>query len=222
MKNAVFIFFILIVFVPTTLSGQKPDKTSTKIIITGTVTGLDGSPATDTQIYVDSVNTGVTTNDLGKYKVKANPGAKTVFAWSYMKGSGEAVIDGRTTVDIKLDPRKDTRPDFSRAKTEANDGFVTRKSERQKIYTNIYQMIREEVPGVLVTGSSIVVQQQNSFYGSSQPLFLVDGVRVSSISNINPVEVKSIVLLKGSQTAVYGTEGANGVISITLKSGAEK
>ena len=63
-------------------------------------------------------------------------------------------------------------------------------------------MIREEVPGVMVSGSSIIVQQQNSFYGSSQPLFLVDGVRVSSISNINPVEVKSIVLLKGSQTAI--------------------
>jgi len=222
MKNAIFIFIVFIVFVPTALSGQKSDKASSKIVITGTVTGLDGTPAADTQIYVDSVNTGVTTNDLGKYKVKVNPGAKTVFAYSYMKGSGEAVIDGRTTVDIRLDPRKDTRPDFSRAITEVKDSSVTRKPARQKIYTNIYQMIREEVPGVMVSGSSIIVQQQNSFFGSSQPLFLVDGVRVSSISNINPVEVKSIVLLKGSQTAVYGTEGANGVISITLKSGAEK
>jgi len=53
-------------------------------------------------------------------------------------------------------------------------------------------------------------------------LFLVNGARVNNISNINPVEVKSIVLLKGSQAAVYGMEGANGVLSITLKSGDEK
>ena len=125
MKNAIFFVIIFTVFIQATLSGQKSDKTSTKIVITGTITGLDGSPAADTQIYVDSVNTGVTTNDLGKYKVKINPGAKTVFAWSYMKGSGEAVIDGRTTVDIKLDPRKDTRPDFSRTKTEVKDSPVT-------------------------------------------------------------------------------------------------
>jgi TonB-dependent SusC/RagA subfamily outer membrane receptor len=83
-------------------------------------------------------------------------------------------------------------------------------------------MIRQEVPGVLVSGTSIVVQQQNSFFGSSAPLFLVNGVRVSSISNISPLDVESIVLLKGSQASVYGAEGANGVISITLKTGAEK
>jgi outer membrane receptor protein involved in Fe transport len=222
MKNAIFISIILIVFIHTAVSGQKSDKTSSKIVITGTVTGLDGNPAADAQIYVDSVDTGVTTNDLGKYKIKVSPGAKTVFAYSYMKGGGEAVIDGRTTVDIRLDPRQDTRPDFSGAITEAEDNSVTIRPKHQKVYTNIYQMIREEVPGVLVSGSSIVVQQQNSFFGSSQPLFLVNGARVNNISNINPVEVKSIVLLKGSQAAVYGMEGANGVLSITLKSGAEK
>jgi outer membrane cobalamin receptor len=83
-------------------------------------------------------------------------------------------------------------------------------------------MIRQEVPGVLVNGKSIVVQQSNSFFGSSTPLFLVNGVRVNSIDYINPVEVKSIKLLKGSNANIYGVEGANGVISITLFSGSEK
>ena len=222
MKNTILISVICIVFIQAIVSGQKPDKTSSKITITGTVTGMDGNPEADAQIYVDSVNTGVITNDLGKYKVKVSAGAKTVFAWSYMKGSGEAVIDGKTTVDVRLDPRKDTKPDFSRATSEVKDSSITTNPKRQKTYTNIYQMIREEVPGVLVSGSSIVVQQPNSFYGSTQPLFLLNGVRVNNISNINPVEVKTIVLLKGSQAAVYGMEGANGVISITLKSGSDK
>jgi hypothetical protein len=222
MKNTTVISFIFIVFIQAIVSGQKADKTSSKITITGTVTGFDGNPAADAEIYIDSINTGITTNDLGKYKVKVSAGAKTVFAWSYMKGSGEAVIDGKTTVDIRLDPRKDTKPDFSRATTEVKDSSDSRKPKSQKVYTNIYQMIREEVPGVMVSGSSIVVQQPNSFFGSTQPLFLVNGVRVNNISNINPVEVKTIVLLKGSQAAVYGIEGANGVLSITLKSGSDK
>jgi hypothetical protein len=89
-------------------------------------------------------------------------------------------------------------------------------------YIDIYQMIRQELPGVVVSGRSIMVQGQNSFLGSSQPLFVVNGNIVNSIDYINPQEVKSIKLLKGSYANIYGVEGANGVISITLITGADK
>ncbi len=222
MKNTILLIIVLLVSILAPVTGQKTDKTSSKIIITGTVTGLDGSPASEAQIFIDSVDTGISTNDLGKYKVKVSPGAKTVFACSYMKGCGESAIEGRTIVDIKLDPRKSTRPDFKSTSSEEKESSDSDKRSKNNTYNNIYQMIRAEVPGVLVTGSNIVVQQQNSFYGSSAPLFLVNGVRVNSISYINPLEVKSIVLLKGSQAAVYGNDGANGVLSITLKTGSDK
>jgi outer membrane receptor protein involved in Fe transport len=210
------------IFVLQDATAQKTYRSKGKIIITGTVTGLDGKPAADAQIYVDSIETGVTTNDLGKYRVKVDTGAKTVFAWSMMKGSGEAAIEGKSTIDIRLDPRKETRPDYSASASKESEISTPGKNRKINTYTNIYEMIRQEVPGVLVSGSSIVVQQQNSFFGNSAPLFLVNGIRVSSINNINPLEVESIVLLKGSQASVYGVEGANGVISITLKTGAEK
>ena len=83
-------------------------------------------------------------------------------------------------------------------------------------------MIRHEVTGVVVSGRSIMVQGPNSFFGSSQPLFVVNGVRVNSIDNINPLEVKSIKLLKGSAANIYGNDGANGVIVIDLQSSADK
>ena len=222
MKNTILLIVVFIFSIVTVVSGQKPDKTPSKIIITGTVTGLDGSPASDAQIFIDSVDTGISTNELGKYRVKVNPGAKTVFVYSFMKGCGEAAIEGRSVVDIKLDPRRSTRPDFSGISTEEKESSDSEKRSKNNTYNNIYQMIRAEVPGVLVTGSNIVVQQQNSFFGSSTPLFLVNGVRVTSISYINPLEVKSIVLLKGSQAAAYGNEGANGVLSITLKTGSDR
>jgi hypothetical protein len=83
-------------------------------------------------------------------------------------------------------------------------------------------MIRNEVPGVVVSGKSIVVQGPNSFFGSSQPLFVVNGVRVYNIDYLNPVEVKSIKLLKGSSANIYGNEGANGVIVIDLQGTSDK
>jgi outer membrane receptor protein involved in Fe transport len=89
-------------------------------------------------------------------------------------------------------------------------------------YNNIYEMIRCEVNGVTVSGRNIQIQQAHSFYGSSTPLFVVNGIIVQSIDNINPLEVKSIGLLKGSSAAIYGVNGSNGVISIKLKDGSDK
>lgn len=52
------------------------------------------------------------------------------------------------------------------------------------------------------------------------PLYIVDGVPVSSIDNISPEEIASMDVLKdGSAAAIYGTRGTNGVILITTKRG---
>jgi len=83
-------------------------------------------------------------------------------------------------------------------------------------------MIRGEVSGVVVSGRSVKIQQGKSFFGSSDPLYVINGVIVQSIDNVNPVEVKSISVLTGSQAAIYGVRGANGVISITLLNGSER
>lgn len=54
----------------------------------------------------------------------------------------------------------------------------------------------------------------------TSPLYIVDGVPVSSIDNISPDEIASMDVLKdGSAAAIYGTRGTNGVIIITTKRG---
>ena len=57
---------------------------------------------------------------------------------------------------------------------------------------------------MIVSGRSVQIQQGHSFFGSSTPLFTVNGVIVHSIDNVNPVEVKSIKVLKGSQLQFMG------------------
>jgi TonB-dependent SusC/RagA subfamily outer membrane receptor len=78
-------------------------------------------------------------------------------------------------------------------------------------------MIKGRIPGVSVTGNTIMIQGPISFTTSSTPLFVVDGTVVSSIDNISPIEVSSIDILKGPAAAIYGSRGANGVILIKLK-----
>jgi TonB-dependent SusC/RagA subfamily outer membrane receptor len=77
-------------------------------------------------------------------------------------------------------------------------------------------MIRGEVAGVQVNGKSIRIQGPSSFNLSTEPLFVVDGIVVTSIDEISPQMVKSIDILKGSAASIYGSRGSNGVILINL------
>lgn len=213
----------ILIFFPVGLTGQESGSASgKKITISGTVTGQDGKPVSGAMIYVDSVNTGILTNGLGKFKIKIISDSKSLIASSVDHGYGKADINFNMPVNITLNGDSKNLTVFLANNTREKAAGKANRSGKINTYNDIYQMIRTEVPGVVVSGKSIVVQQQNSFLGSSQPLFVVNGIRVNSIDYINPLEVKSIQLLKGSNANIYGIEGANGVISITLKSGADK
>ena len=53
---------------------------------------------------------------------------------------------------------------------------------------------------------------------NSSPLFIIDGVRAGGIESLDPSEIESIEILKdAASAAIYGAEGANGVVIITTK-----
>lgn len=114
--------------------------------------------------------------------------------------------------------------------------------------TNVVNSLAGKVAGVNVAstatgagGSSrVVIRGNNSLSGANQPLYVVDGVPIDNknlgaagmwggsdggdgISSINPEDIESISVLKGtSAAALYGYRSANGVILITTKSGAQR
>jgi TonB-dependent SusC/RagA subfamily outer membrane receptor len=90
------------------------------------------------------------------------------------------------------------------------------------MYSDIYQMIAGKVPGVEVRGRTITIRGTTSIMLSSEPLYVVDNIIVSSIENISPIDVKSIEVLKGASAAIYGSRGSNGVLLITLKGVSDK
>jgi len=220
------IFLILVVSLPIlqVATGQKADKKDDKpITISGKVISPDNQPVAGAVFYVDNIKTSYITNEKGAYKIKVNPSAFKLKVSSSRFGTLDTLLNGQTKIDF-IFKSNEADPLAGVNNPPEGNGLKQTKSKPKKMntYNNIYQMIQNEVSGVLVSGRSIVIQQQNSFFGSSDPLFVVDGVIVSSIDFVNPVEVKSISVLTGSSAAIYGVRGANGVISITCINGSEE
>lgn len=205
--------------------GKKTDKT---ITITGKVLNLNKEPVEGAVFYIDNIKTSYRSDSKGSYKIKVSSSALNLEVRSPEYGFCETLINGQTKINVTLNGISDYQAlnpgDTAKVNKPAYTGSspVKKKARKMNTYANIWQMIRGEVSGVVVSGRSVQIQQGHSFFGSSEPLYVVNGVIVTSIDNINPVEVKSIAVLKGSSAAIYGVRGANGVISITLINGSER
>jgi len=230
MKLRVVFILLLSVMAGVTLCGQKSNK---KIKITGYVTDAAQRPVVDAIIMIDDEKTNNTTNNRGFYKVKVRPTAQKIGVFTLTAGISEVTIDGKTRINFVFEsviPSTADNQNDVQDEEEINIGYGTVKrrnlttpvnkidgtNERYAAYTSIYDMIRGEVPGVTVAGKSITIHGVNSYMLSSEPLFVVDGMTVSSIDDIIPRMVKSIEVLKGSSASIYGSRGANGVILINL------
>ena len=111
------------------------------------------------------------------------------------------------------------------AKNTNQTNFEVKPNEERRANIPLDDMIRR-LPGVLVTGSgqniSIKISGSESFMAGTSPLFVINGspagdnyAQVASV--VNPNDVSSIRVLKGSEATIYGTRGANGVILINTK-----
>lgn len=97
--------------------------------------------------------------------------------------------------------------------------------------TNIMAGLQGAAPGVIVTrtggdpSGSVTVRIRGiaTINGSADPLYIVDGVQVGTNADfLNPADIERIEVLKdASATAIYGAQGANGVVMITTKRGTK-
>ncbi|MFD1817470.1 TonB-dependent outer membrane receptor, SusC/RagA subfamily, signature region [Pseudarcicella hirudinis] len=91
--------------------------------------------------------------------------------------------------------------------------------------TNVLQILQGRVAGVQVSGSgldySVTIRGINSLSGSTEPLYLIDGIPVdaSGIASVPPCDVEAIDVLKGAAAAIFGSRASNGVIAILTKRG---
>ncbi len=224
-----FVLFLSLLTIPVAYT-QKAGK---KIKITGTVVDSNRKPVEGAVILADGEKTDKVTNSQGEYSIKVLPSVKTITILTLPGNAAKtADIDGKKVVNFILDeavantgaqvPKENETVDIgygtSSKKQSSTSGRKTDLNKASsKSYLNIYDMIKSEVPGVQVVGTSIRLQQgTTSFSSPSEPLFVVDGTIVNQIDGLIPSQVQSISLLKGSAASIYGSRGTNGVLVFTL------
>jgi len=211
-------------------------KRQKKITISGYVTDGNDKPLSGVTIIVDGVTLNKSTNSKGFYNIKVKPDIKSLMVYTLYNGGLEVEFKGKTKINFILEPNtsnegkyipKDQLVDLGygnalKSNLASSYGVIDGGQSDDFTYKNIFDMIQGQVPGVVVSGSSITIRGTNSINSGTQPLFVVDGSTTDAIDYINPRDVKSISIIKGSATAIYGVRGANGVILITTKSGSIK
>ena len=112
------------------------------------------------------------------------------------------------------------------------EATVTSEDAESQPDAFIEGFLQGRVPGVQVMelpggGFSVRIRGKNSILGSSEPLYVVDGMQVMSarggLAWLNIHDIEKIEILKNaSETAIYGSRGANGVVLVTTKRGSKK
>jgi len=157
----------------------------------------------DTVVPKISTNTDVSLRytDFPKNKIKAN--------------------NRRERMEFKKNYKGKPEPPNQDMKIHSTPNDVIYVKDDVDSYSNILQYMQGKVPGVAITGNSVIIRGVNSFYSSTDPLFLLDGVPIdaSTVSSLNPKDISIIEVLKGPECAIYGSRGANGVIAFYSKRG---
>jgi len=207
--------------------------------VTGTVTSVeDGSPLPGVNILVGGTNVGTTTDTDGKYQLTAPPTGKLIFSFVGMLPQ-EIALGNSSVVDVKLvsDARMLSEVVVTGsgvATTKAKLGIavesISAKNLPQTPTASIDQALIGKIPGAQISSVSgnpgdpvnIVLRGINTVQGGTQPLIMVDGVQIAGtdINSLDLSNVERIEVVQGAASAaIYGAQGANGVIQIFTKKG---
>lgn len=204
--------------------------------ITGTVTDESGEPIVGATVAEKETSGRGTSTDIdGNFSFALSPrGSTLVVSFIGMK-TKEILVKEQTNYKIVLSENTQNLEDvvvvgYGTQRKRDLTGSIASVSGKtlQKIpVANVAAAMTGRLPGVQITtvdGSPdaeilIRVRGGGSVTGDNSPLYIVDGFPVSSINNISPADIESIDVLKdASSTAIYGSQGANGVVIITTKS----
>lgn len=207
-----------------------------QITVTGTVTdGGTGDPMIGATVLVEGTASGAVTDVDGRYSLTIqDPNATLVYSYvGYL--DEKVVVDGRTEIDVTLMPSIEMLSEmvvvgYGTVKKEDLTGsvaVVTAEDLNRLPSANVTQALQGRAPGVVVnqTGSpgqnaQILIRGIGSINQGSGPTYVIDGVITDNLNAVNPQDIESVQVLKdASAAAIYGADGANGVVIITTKRG---
>lgn len=216
--------------------------------ITGTVTSKeDGLPLPGVSVKVKGTNIGASTGANGRFSLSV-PASATALEFSSLGftaqtvniGSG-SVVNASLVADSKALTEVIVTGYSVQQKREVTGSISQIKGDafQDQPIQSFDKALQGRAAGVQVNstsgqpggGISVNIRGVATINGSTQPLYIVDGVQMSSgglsgqtsvngLASINPNDIESIEILKdGASAAIYGSLAGNGVVLITTKKG---
>ncbi|HKK81615.1 MAG TPA: carboxypeptidase-like regulatory domain-containing protein, partial [Prolixibacteraceae bacterium] len=203
----------------------------------GKVLDAEGSPLIGVNVMVEGTTVGTVTDVDGNFSLSYSAdGATLIVSFiGYKTKEVEAGAGDNLTITLEEDLMGIDQVvvvGYGVQKKSLVTGAISSvKSEDMENSSNarVEQALQGRTAGVTVlptsgspgAGSKIRIRGVSS-NSNSDPLYIVDGMKTGSIDNIAPNDIESIEILKdAASAAIYGTEGANGVILISTKGGSK-
>lgn len=212
-------------------------------VVTGKVTDADGNPVSFATIKIKGTQTGLSADANGAYSIRVNPGATLVISGASFKES-EVPVGTQNVLNTVLEKggtdlkevvvttafniKRTSRSTSSNAQVIGADALnpVRNTSVNDALAGKIAGIqVRSQSSGKLGTQNNIRLRGESGFsngdgtYGSNV-LYVVDGTILPNANDINIDDIEDITVLQGpSAAAIFGPEGSNGAIVMTLKKG---
>lgn len=228
MRQRILFFLALLTILCTSVGAQR--------MVTGTVTG-GGDPLIGVSVRTNNSTSGTVTNLDGNYELNIPVGSDSlIFTYIGFTDKSEA-INNRSRVDVVLSESSQVLSEVvvigygvQRKDDLTGSVSVVTSEELLDVPTqSLGQSLQGKVSGLRIIptsgtpGADAVFQIRGvGTLNDASPLFVVDGMILNDISFLNPRDVASVSVLKdASATAIYGARGANGVIIVTTRQGAD-
>lgn len=218
--------------------------------ISGTVLSAeDDSPVMGASVLVKGGNATALTDIDGKFTIVIPQGASKTLVISFI-GMEKAEVFARDGMVVRMNSASHSLDEvlvvgYGTQRREAKTGSITQVSgdELDAIpATSVDKMLSGKLAGVQIastsgqpgSATSIRIRGTSSINAGNEPLYVVDGIPITSgstsvasetmnaIALINPSDIASVTVLKDAAAAsIYGSRAANGVILITTKTGSK-
>jgi TonB-dependent starch-binding outer membrane protein SusC len=215
---------------------------------------VDGSPLVGASVVAKGTTTGSVTDINGAYEFTLPNGATTLVVSFVGYVNQEVPINGQSSLDIVMESDANILSDVvivgysSQSKREVSGSISKVKAEdiENLPVQSFDRALQGRAAGVQVTSASgapgsavsVRIRGVGSLTAGNEPLYVVDGVQISStsannannnstVSNnplgfINPNDIESIEVIKdAASAAIYGSAAANGVVIVTTKKGKQ-
>lgn len=214
---------------------QQTYNIKERVSVTGKVTDEKGTPIAGASVKIKGSNKGVATGADGRFSLETdNDAILEITSVGYE--NKEVLVSSNTPLNIVLRQSYGVLDQLvvvgygTQKKKDITGSVSTISSQALDDRPNVEfgYAIEGKAAGVQVirssgqpqAGFSIRIRGTSSITSGSDPLYIVDGVPTTSLSDINPADIESFSILKdAASAAIYGASGANGVVLITTKHG---